>query len=84
MSTPVYTPTVGLKDYAPHPTLEAAFRLFHDKITEYLNDRETVSHQWLSTCWIQSSDSPLPITFDQVVEVAHECGWMKDGELVES
>lgn len=77
-----YTPCIGLKDMRPRSSLETAFRVFHKEVSRRAAKFKVISHVWLNSCWIESSSRPLPYFFAELVDLAHEKGWLKNGKIV--
>lgn len=80
----MFTPCVGLKDLPPHDTMEAAFRAFHAEVTKACDKSKKISLQWIDSCWIKTEGAAVPYFFNDLIVLAHEKGWLKNGKLQKS
>lgn len=76
----MFTVTIGMKDVETQPSLQEAFKSFHNRITSIAKTEGTTLQFIESTCWIQE-EGKAPIFFDQLCERALVNGWLKDGKL---
>lgn len=77
-----FIPVIGLKEGPTFHTFRPAFRYLYKTIRKLANENKLPP---LNTCWIEVSHPEClryNYNFDQVKNLGHDVGWLKNGELV--